>query len=1327
MWPMLLDYTKDESKRILRRLELEAYASIISVFRAQGDLSKDKKKILQDLQQTLSISTERHRAEVRRAINDEKLATIADNIAGTISTDEWTIEGRRLVPLMPRLVPQTAFTATANQAATAMMEKNASLPPPSQTSNKDGPTAILSKPPRPSSPNSNVVVLPSGTSIHIKGMLNQDDEEELCMPSRRSSNRSLSTDSNSAASVSTQTPRLTYTTASSTMPCTSPVKITISKSPQGRPISVQSTSQPPKVILVTSAGPASGTTVIQRSMSVPVVRTPPTTLSTFGGQSLPRSSVLMPSGPVSSSVAQVVSAYPGIVTSTSNTSLVSTTVTIPSSTIGSSQGMFSPSVQIGLGKVRPRIVPRQRYPAMIPTQKPGVVIPMGPQLVSPSQNIPAGLQISQPQHSTSTIQVSQPQHLAGGIQVKTLNKPTIQIKQEGAGMKIITQSGSKILPKPSQITGTGGTPVVMVNAGQSTTGGSSGVTMLPRSISSYTAHTGGKVLNITTPGGRVIATTTKATNVVTVNPKTLHLTAVKSGSGSTTVSKPNVIVVQKTQHARFPSPIGAGATNIRTITTSGLPGAIDKELMGLVHKDAQGRHVLTASTQSVTTASTGRGGERRVIITTSSSSGESKQQPISIIHRGRTDGESKTSLLAELIQAVGMQPEGATVETTAQGTDPYEFENLDGTSQPVTVNLPTLAPFKQQQIFTRLPLQRQSVSQEVIEAQEEDTYTFNVHTEDKRESPECDSRTEQVFTLEQAMSLLNKEVVDLTEPEPPQITSSSILPSILTSASVIPPITHIHVQPKVSILTTNNKGFVSEVNKETPGPHAETVLGEVIVSPEGLKEGQLDTQTGLFYQVTASNPPPPDNYHDTGVKLKPPEVIYTTPQQTLTPPAHTSSTLPSVGQPSSAVPPSVTVTQPIDLLSSSLAEAQINLDSYNEEEEEEEDYDDEGDDAYNDMPVHSPVTNVGHILGDAVSSRPGMAEVLREETAKDGTRILTVTNPASQQTESIVTHGNLLVSLPSQLSRSTSLPSTASSVSSSPSSSSFISVQEVNRPIVNKPQSNFISVLPQVASSTTPSTQTNALPVSVTGEPSASVITLKLDELTSQRVGIEEDEQVISQHDNSGSTLSGTGDMHDSVTESCTSLHEDFGSTAGSDLESHSDGIVSADSSGLIRSSKRKRKHPSGLDEPSQAAPGSWVKAAASLLMKVARFKGSPRDRNEIPAAEWFTFPVDSTDAPDYYTVIQNPMDFSTMRKKLETGQYSCFEDFQSDMELIRTNCYLYNSEGTKVRRDCDEVMTFYRSELAKLQEKQTSKAFMQSASSPLKRPKADEKAVPKS
>ena len=53
MWPMLLDYSRDECKRMLRRLELDAYSSIVSVFRAQGDLSRDKKKLLQDLQSML--------------------------------------------------------------------------------------------------------------------------------------------------------------------------------------------------------------------------------------------------------------------------------------------------------------------------------------------------------------------------------------------------------------------------------------------------------------------------------------------------------------------------------------------------------------------------------------------------------------------------------------------------------------------------------------------------------------------------------------------------------------------------------------------------------------------------------------------------------------------------------------------------------------------------------------------------------------------------------------------------------------------------------------------------------------------------------------------------------------------------------------------------------------------------------------------------------------------------------------------------------------------------------------------------------------------------
>lgn len=53
MWPMLLDMGKGDCKRMLRRLELEAYCSIVSAFRAQGELNKSKKKVLNDLQNIL--------------------------------------------------------------------------------------------------------------------------------------------------------------------------------------------------------------------------------------------------------------------------------------------------------------------------------------------------------------------------------------------------------------------------------------------------------------------------------------------------------------------------------------------------------------------------------------------------------------------------------------------------------------------------------------------------------------------------------------------------------------------------------------------------------------------------------------------------------------------------------------------------------------------------------------------------------------------------------------------------------------------------------------------------------------------------------------------------------------------------------------------------------------------------------------------------------------------------------------------------------------------------------------------------------------------------
>ena len=51
------------------------------------------------------------------------------SVCGSDASVEWESEGRRVVPLMPRLVPQTAFTGSATAAANHAASVNSTIPP----------------------------------------------------------------------------------------------------------------------------------------------------------------------------------------------------------------------------------------------------------------------------------------------------------------------------------------------------------------------------------------------------------------------------------------------------------------------------------------------------------------------------------------------------------------------------------------------------------------------------------------------------------------------------------------------------------------------------------------------------------------------------------------------------------------------------------------------------------------------------------------------------------------------------------------------------------------------------------------------------------------------------------------------------------------------------------------------------------------------------------------------------------------------------------------------------------------------------------------------
>ena len=139
----------------------------MDAFRAGGILTEDKKCCLENVAKLLNISTERHKAEVRRAVNDELLTTISSRLSGPDPDYTWTREGRRIIPVLPRANISTSLTPVAQRAAESVARHNATLLRPSQTRTAPPPPSL----PKPdhllgSSPPLPAAAVPDNDHLH---------------------------------------------------------------------------------------------------------------------------------------------------------------------------------------------------------------------------------------------------------------------------------------------------------------------------------------------------------------------------------------------------------------------------------------------------------------------------------------------------------------------------------------------------------------------------------------------------------------------------------------------------------------------------------------------------------------------------------------------------------------------------------------------------------------------------------------------------------------------------------------------------------------------------------------------------------------------------------------------------------------------------------------------------------------------------------------------------------------------------------------------------------------------------------------------------------
>ena len=133
------------------------------------------------------------------------------------------------------------------------------------------------------------------------------------------------------------------------------------------------------------------------------------------------------------------------------------------------------------------------------------------------------------------------------------------------------------------------------------------------------------------------------------------------------------------------------------------------------------------------------------------------------------------------------------------------------------------------------------------------------------------------------------------------------------------------------------------------------------------------------------------------------------------------------------------------------------------------------------------------------------------------------------------------------------------------------------------------------------------------------------------------------------------------------------------------------------RSSREKKpnpKHDLGYVEPRISSSGRIVRNLGSQIPSEA-YKRCERLLLTIKRHKYsapFLEPVDpdALGIPDYFDIIEEPMDLSTVEKNLKSGAYTNSSQFGGDMRLIWSNSLTYNGVDTDIHQMTVEIKQYF-------------------------------------
>lgn len=79
-----------------------------------------------------------------------------------------------------------------------------------------------------------------------------------------------------------------------------------------------------------------------------------------------------------------------------------------------------------------------------------------------------------------------------------------------------------------------------------------------------------------------------------------------------------------------------------------------------------------------------------------------------------------------------------------------------------------------------------------------------------------------------------------------------------------------------------------------------------------------------------------------------------------------------------------------------------------------------------------------------------------------------------------------------------------------------------------------------------------------------------------------------------------------------------------------------------------------------------------------------------------FLEPVEESYAPQYYEIIEEPMDLSTIEQKLDDSKYTTLNDFNADMKLMFENCLDYNGPDSMYTKMANSLEAAFNRQIKK-------------------------------